>query len=93
MLAIIARLPQAVAAIFVAGLTIRYSVLARSYMCITVNGKRSDMSAGRKCEPAKWNGHAGNTIGTRKKVKSPNNKTGTIITVKHKRDTSKNFLI
>ncbi|MDR3694792.1 Arm DNA-binding domain-containing protein [Mucilaginibacter sp.] len=43
------------------------------YMCITVNGKRVDMSAGRDCEPAKWNSHAGQATGTRAEIKSLNN--------------------
>ncbi|QTE35837.1 site-specific integrase [Mucilaginibacter gossypii] len=43
------------------------------YMRITVNGKRADMSAGRECEPAKWNSHAGRAIGTKEEIKSLNN--------------------
>jgi site-specific recombinase XerD len=43
------------------------------YMRITVNGKRADMSAGRECEPVKWNSHAGRAIGTKEEIKSLNN--------------------
>ena len=43
------------------------------YMRITVNGKRADMSAGRECEPAKWNNHAGRAIGTKEEIRSLNN--------------------
>jgi site-specific recombinase XerD len=43
------------------------------YMRITVNGKRADMSAGRECEPAKWNNRAGRAIGTKEEAKSLNN--------------------
>ncbi|MDB5133635.1 MAG: site-specific integrase [Mucilaginibacter sp.] len=42
------------------------------YMRITVNGKRADMSAGRECEPAKWNSRAGRAIGTKEEIKSLN---------------------
>jgi site-specific recombinase XerD len=43
------------------------------YMRITVNGKRADMSAGRECEPTKWNKHAGRAIGTKEEIRSLNN--------------------
>ena len=43
------------------------------YMRITVNGKRADMSAGRDCDPAKWNSRAGRAIGTKEEVKALNN--------------------
>jgi integrase len=43
------------------------------YMRITVNGKRADMSAGRECDPAKWNGHAGRAIGTKEETRALNN--------------------
>jgi site-specific recombinase XerD len=43
------------------------------YMRITVNGKRADMSAGRDCDPTKWNSHAGRAIGTKEEVKALNN--------------------
>src|ERR1700742_4081454 len=42
------------------------------YMRITVNGTRADMSAGRECEPVKWNSHAGRAIGTKEEIKSLN---------------------
>lgn len=43
------------------------------YMRITVNGKRVDMSAGRDCDPAKWNSRAGRAIGTKEEIKALNN--------------------
>ena len=43
------------------------------YMRITVNGKRADMSAGRECDPEKWNSRAGRAIGTKEEIKSLNN--------------------
>jgi site-specific recombinase XerD len=43
------------------------------YMRITVNGKRADMSAGRDCDPTKWNSHAGRAIGTKEEIKTLNN--------------------
>ena len=43
------------------------------YMRITVSGKRADLSAGRECEPVKWNSHAGRAIGTKEEIKSLNN--------------------
>ncbi|MGV8879365.1 MAG: site-specific integrase [Sphingobacteriaceae bacterium] len=43
------------------------------YMRITVNGKRADMSAGRNCDPAKWNSHSGRAIGTKEEIKTLNN--------------------
>ena len=43
------------------------------YMRITVNGKRVDLSAGRSCEPDKWNSHAGRANGTKEEIKSLNN--------------------
>jgi len=43
------------------------------YMRITVNGRRVDMSAGRDCDPAKWNSHAGRATGTKEEIKSLNN--------------------
>jgi hypothetical protein len=43
------------------------------YMRITVNGKRADMSAGRECDPAKWNSRAGRATGTKEEIKSLNN--------------------
>jgi site-specific recombinase XerD len=42
------------------------------YMRITVNGKRSEVSAGRECEPSKWNSHAGRAIGTKEDIKALN---------------------
>jgi site-specific recombinase XerD len=43
------------------------------YMRITVNGKRADMSAGRDCDPTKWNNHVGRVIGTKEEIKALNN--------------------
>jgi site-specific recombinase XerD len=43
------------------------------YMRITVNGKRADMSAGRECDPAKWNSQAGRGIGTKEETRALNN--------------------
>jgi len=43
------------------------------YMRITVNGKRADMSAGRDCDPNKWNSHSGRAIGTKEEIKALNN--------------------
>jgi len=43
------------------------------YMRITVNGKRADMSAGRECEPGKWNSRAGRAIATKEEIRSLNN--------------------
>ncbi|HEY4198444.1 MAG TPA: site-specific integrase [Mucilaginibacter sp.] len=42
------------------------------YMRITVNGKRSEVSAGRECEPSKWNSHAGRALGTKEEIKALN---------------------
>lgn len=41
-------------------------------MRITVNGKRVDMSAGRNCDPAIWNSHAGRAIGHKAEIKALN---------------------
>jgi hypothetical protein len=43
------------------------------YMRITVDSKRAEMSAGRECDPTKWNNHAGRAIGTKEEIKSLNN--------------------
>jgi site-specific recombinase XerD len=43
------------------------------YMRITVSGKRADMSAGRECDPAKWNSQAGRAIGTKEETRALNN--------------------
>jgi site-specific recombinase XerD len=42
------------------------------YMRITVNGKRSEVSAGRECDPTKWNSHAGRAIGTKEEIRTLN---------------------
>lgn len=43
------------------------------YMRVTVNGKRADMSAGRDCDPTKWNSHSGRANGTKEEIKALNN--------------------
>jgi site-specific recombinase XerD len=43
------------------------------YMRITVNGKRADMSAGRDCDPIKWNSHSGRAFGTKEEIMALNN--------------------
>lgn len=42
------------------------------YMRITVNGKRSEVSAGRDCEPSGWNNQSGRGIGTKSEVRALN---------------------
>ncbi|MNK91140.1 Tyrosine recombinase XerD [compost metagenome] len=42
------------------------------YMRITVDGKRAEMSIGRKCEFDKWNSSAGRAIGTKEDVRTLN---------------------
>lgn len=42
------------------------------YLRITVNGRRSETTAGRECEPAQWNSTAGRLKGTKEDVKSFN---------------------
>jgi hypothetical protein len=43
------------------------------YIRITVDGKRVETSAGRECDPAKWNSHAGWAISAKEEIKSLNN--------------------
>jgi site-specific recombinase XerD len=50
------------------------------YMRITVEGKRVEMSAGRECDPAKWNNHAGRAIGAKEEIKSLNNYLDSLLT-------------
>jgi hypothetical protein len=38
------------------------------YMRITVNGKRSETSTGRECDPAQWNSYAGRLKGTKEEI-------------------------
>jgi len=45
---------------------------ATIYMRITVNGKRSENSTGRECEPSRWNAHAGRANGTKEVTRSLN---------------------
>ncbi|MGF7232927.1 site-specific integrase [Arachidicoccus sp.] len=45
---------------------------AAIYMRITVNGKRSENSTGRECEPARWNAHAVRANGTKEVTRSLN---------------------
>jgi hypothetical protein len=42
------------------------------YMRITVNGKRSETSAGRACEPSVSNSHGGRGIGTKLEIRALN---------------------
>jgi site-specific recombinase XerD len=42
------------------------------YMRITVNGKRSEATTGRECDPARWNAHAGRANGNKEEVKTFN---------------------
>ncbi len=42
------------------------------YMRITVNGKRSEIAAGRECEPSEWNVGSSRAKGTRERVRSFN---------------------
>jgi site-specific recombinase XerD len=46
---------------------------AAIYMRITVDGKRAEASAGRDCEPSKWNRHAGRAAGTKEEIRTLNN--------------------
>ncbi|MCU1483185.1 MAG: integrase family protein [Subtercola sp.] len=45
---------------------------AAIYMRITVNGKRAEFSAGRECEPRRWNARAGRGIGTKEDTRTLN---------------------
>jgi len=42
------------------------------YMRITVNGKRSETSTGRECDPGQWNPYAGRLKGTKEETKKFN---------------------
>jgi site-specific recombinase XerD len=42
------------------------------YMRITVNGKRSEMTTGRHCDPGRWNAEAGRANGTKEDIKAFN---------------------
>lgn len=42
------------------------------YIRITVNGRRSELSAGRSCEISRWNGDAGRCIGTKEESRMLN---------------------
>lgn len=42
------------------------------YMRITVDGKRAEKSAGRECDPARWNSHSGRGIGTKEEIRALN---------------------
>ncbi|TDH19778.1 site-specific integrase [Segetibacter sp. 3557_3] len=42
------------------------------YLRITVDGKRAEISAGRECDPLRWNSKASRLIGTKEEVKSLN---------------------
>lgn len=45
---------------------------AAIYMRITVDGKRSEFSAGRECDPSRWNSHSGRGIGTKEDIRALN---------------------
>jgi len=42
------------------------------YMRITVNGKRSEVTTGRECDPARWNIHFGRANGTKEDIRTFN---------------------
>ncbi|TKC03595.1 site-specific integrase [Pedobacter cryotolerans] len=42
------------------------------YIRITVNGKRAESATGRSCEPDRWNGKSGRSIGTKEDSRSLN---------------------
>ena len=42
------------------------------YLRITVNGKRSEITTNRECDPEKWNKKSRGAIGTREEIKSSN---------------------
>ena len=48
------------------------SGLAPIYLRITVDGKRSEVTTGRECDPGKWNNKSGRAVGTKQEVKSFN---------------------
>lgn len=41
-------------------------------MRITVDGKRSELTTGRECDPEKWNSNYRRVIGTKENIKSFN---------------------
>jgi len=45
---------------------------AAIYMRITVDGRRTEVSAGRDCEPSRWNSHSGRGIGTKEETRALN---------------------
>lgn len=48
------------------------SGLAPVYLRITVDGKRSEVTTGRDCDPEKWISNSGRAIGTKENIKSFN---------------------
>ncbi len=48
------------------------SGLAPIYLRITVDGKRSEVTTGRECDPEKWNNKSGRAIGSKEEVRSFN---------------------
>ncbi|MFZ4860795.1 site-specific integrase [Sphingobacterium sp. Mn56C] len=42
------------------------------YLRVTLNGKRSESTVNRSCDPIQWNSHAGRLKGTKEEVKSIN---------------------
>ncbi|WP_114941486.1 Arm DNA-binding domain-containing protein [Mucilaginibacter endophyticus] len=43
------------------------------YLRFTVDGKRSEATTGRTCEPSRWNNKAGRLTGTKEDVRALNN--------------------
>ncbi len=48
------------------------SGLVPVYLRITVDGKRSEVTTGRECDPEKWISNSGRAIGTKENIKSFN---------------------
>ncbi|WP_268223483.1 site-specific integrase [Sinomicrobium oceani] len=48
------------------------------YMRLTVEGRRSEISTGRKCEPDRWNPHANRAKGTKEMIRQLNQHLDTI---------------
>ena len=48
------------------------SGVAPIYLRITVDGKRSEVTTGRECDPERWNSKAGHAVGTKEDIKSLN---------------------
>lgn len=48
------------------------SGLSLIYLRITVDGKRSEVTTGRDCNPENWNSKSGRVLGTKEDIKSLN---------------------